>query len=106
MASLEIQYSMSRRGNDWDNAVAERFFHSLKTECTHHCSYQTREQARQSLFDYIEVFYNCQRLHSGTTNPLGRSRMSLWQRIKMSIKLDIDQLCSKLSGLSPTVKFF
>lgn len=64
MASLSIQCSMSRRGNCWDNAVAESFFHTLKTECTYHCSYQTREQARQSLFDYIEVFYNRQRLHS------------------------------------------
>jgi putative transposase len=64
MTSFGMKCSMSRRGNCWDNAVAESFFHSLKTECTHHCSYQTREQAKQSLFDYIEIFYNRQRLHS------------------------------------------
>jgi transposase InsO family protein len=64
LATLGITCSMSRRGNCWDNAVAESFFHSLKTECTHHVNYQNREQARQSVFDYIEVFYNRQRLHS------------------------------------------
>lgn len=64
MANLKIQCSMSRRGNCWDNAVAESFFHSLKTECIYHVTFQTRQQARQSLFDYIEVFYNRQRLHS------------------------------------------
>ena len=56
--------SMSRKGNCWDNAVAESFFHSLKTELVHHCLFRTREEARQEVFDYIEVFYNRQRLHS------------------------------------------
>jgi transposase InsO family protein len=59
-----IQQSMSRKGNCWDNAVSESFFHSLKTECVNHERYQTREEAKKSLFDYIEVFYNRQRLHS------------------------------------------
>jgi putative transposase len=59
-----IQQSMSRKGNCWDNAVSESFFHSLKTECVNHENYTTREAAKKSIFDYIEVFYNRQRLHS------------------------------------------
>ena len=59
-----IIQSMSRRGNCYDNAVAESFFHSLKTELTHHYKFETRSQANQVIFEYIEVFYNRQRLHS------------------------------------------
>ena len=55
---------MSRKGNCWDNAVAESFFHTLKTELIHHEDFQTREEAQQAIFDYIEVFYNRQRKHS------------------------------------------
>jgi transposase InsO family protein len=60
----EIRQSMSRKGNCWDNAPMESFFHSLKTELVMHCDYKTRDQARTSLFDYMEVFYNRQRRHS------------------------------------------
>ena len=56
--------SMSRKGNCWDNAVSESFFHSLKTELVHHCRFKTRDDAKQAIFDYIEVFYNRKRLHS------------------------------------------
>lgn len=56
--------SMSRKANCWDNAPAESFFHTLKTELVYHCRFQTREQAKQAIFDYIEVFYNRQRKHS------------------------------------------
>ena len=59
-----IVQSMSRKGDCWDNAVAESFFHTLKTELIFHERYQTREQARRSLFEYIEVFYNRKRRHS------------------------------------------
>jgi putative transposase len=59
-----LQPSMSRRGNCYDNAVTESFFGTLKTELVHHERYATREAARQSLFEYIEVFYNRQRRHS------------------------------------------
>ena len=55
--------SMSRRGNCYDNAVAESFFSSLKNELVHHCSFKTREEARTAVFEYIEVFYNRQRRH-------------------------------------------
>ena len=64
LADNGITCSMSRRGNCRDNAVVESFFHSLKTELVHHKKYRTREEARASLFDYIEVFYNRKRLHS------------------------------------------
>jgi putative transposase len=56
--------SMSRKGDCWDNAVMESFYHSLKTECVVFEDYRTRSQARSSIFDYIELFYNRQRRHS------------------------------------------
>lgn len=56
--------SMSRKGNCWDNAPAESFFHTLKTERVHHNHYATREEARQDLFHYIEGYYNTHRIHS------------------------------------------
>jgi len=56
--------SMSGKGNCYDNAVAESFFHTLKTEVIYHEKYLTRDQARQSVFEYIEVFYNRVRKHS------------------------------------------
>jgi putative transposase len=56
--------SMSAKGDCWDNAVAESFFGSLKTELVHHQKYKTREEAKLSVFDYIETFYNKRRLHS------------------------------------------
>ena len=59
-----IIQSMSGKGDCWDNAVSESFFHSLKTELVYHCQFKTREEARQAIFDYIEVFYNRQRIHS------------------------------------------
>ncbi|MDP1558894.1 MAG: IS3 family transposase [Nitrosomonas sp.] len=59
-----IQQSMSRKGNCWDNAVSESFFHTLKTELIHHQTFHSREEAKQAVFEYIEVFYNRQRFHS------------------------------------------
>ena len=59
-----LECSMSRKGNCLDNAAMESFFHTLKTELTHHCRYKTRAEARRDLFEYIEVFYNQQRRHS------------------------------------------
>lgn len=55
--------SMSRRGNCWDNAVAESFFSSLKKERIRKRIYKTRDLARANIFDYIEVFYNRARRH-------------------------------------------
>lgn len=59
-----IIQSMSRKGNCWDNAVAESFFNILKTELTHQQKFKTREEARYAIFEYIEVFYNRVRIHS------------------------------------------
>jgi len=59
-----IIQSMSRKGNCWDNAVAESFFHTLKTELIYQCKFKTREEARYVIFEYIEVFYNRIRMHS------------------------------------------
>ena len=59
-----IEPSMSRKGNCWDHAVAESFFHTLKTELTYLEEYDTHEDAQTAVFEYIEVFYNRQRCHS------------------------------------------
>jgi putative transposase len=59
-----MQPSMSRQGNCWDNAVAESFFHTLKTELIYWEDFKTHEQAQTVVFEYIEVFYNRQRCHS------------------------------------------
>lgn len=56
--------SMSRKGNCWDNAIAESFFHSIKTELIYSERYSTREMAKQSIFQYIEGYYNRVRRHS------------------------------------------
>lgn len=59
-----ITVSMSRKGNCWDNAVMERFFGSLKSERTDGITYFTRQQAKNDVIEYIEMFYNTDRLHS------------------------------------------
>jgi len=56
--------SMSRKGNCWDNAVPESFFGTLKTECTNSQRYVTRNECNMDVLDYIEMFYNSNRLHS------------------------------------------
>jgi putative transposase len=60
-----LEHSMSRRGNCHDNAVAESFFNLLKRERIRRRTYKTREEARQDVFDYIEMFYNPVRKHAG-----------------------------------------
>ncbi len=59
-----IKQSMSRKGNCWDNAVAESFFHTLKIELIYHEQFNTREEAKQKIFHYIEAYYNRLRMHS------------------------------------------
>jgi len=59
-----VTRSMSRKGDCWDNAVAESFFKTLKTELVYHQDYNTRKQAELEVFDYIETWYNRQRRHS------------------------------------------
>ena len=64
LASHGIACSMSGRGDCWDNAAMESFWGTLKTELVNHERYETRAQARASIFEYVEVSYNRQRLHS------------------------------------------
>jgi putative transposase len=64
LRALGVTVSMSRKGNCWENAVAESFFATLKKELIHRRSWSNRFDLRTALFDYIEVFYNRRRLHS------------------------------------------
>ncbi len=64
MKEHDVKLSMSHGGCCYDNAVAESFFHTLKTEHVDFFKYRTREEAINSIFEYIEVFYNKLRLHS------------------------------------------
>ena len=71
--------SMSRKGDCWDNAVAESFFGTLKTERLYLTNFRTREEARLEIVDYIEMFYNCNRRHSylGYLSPKTFEEMSI-----------------------------
>lgn len=64
LARHGITVSMSRRANCWDNAVVESFFHTLKTELVFHRRFATRAEAKQAIFEWLEVFYNRTRRHS------------------------------------------
>jgi transposase InsO family protein len=72
LLTLGLTPSMSRKGNCYDNAVAESFFSTLKNELVHHQTYHTREEASREIFAFIEGFYNRQRLHQslGYLSPL------------------------------------
>lgn len=59
-----MRQSMSRKGNCWDNAVAESFFSTLKKDLVFHEEFETRNEAKRKIFEYIEVFYNRERIHS------------------------------------------
>lgn len=71
LSNAPCQISMSRAGNCYDNAVAESFFGTLKTECANY-QFATHQQARSEIFEYIEIWYNRQRIHStlGYLTPL------------------------------------
>ena len=64
LKKYEIIQSMSAKGNCYDNAVSESFFHTLKTELIYHITFETRSQARNKIFKFIEIWYNNKRLHS------------------------------------------
>ena len=72
LAASGITPSMSRKGDCWDNAPMESFFHTLKTELVHHRQYATRAEAKRDIFAYIEGFYNRTRRHSaiGYISPI------------------------------------
>ena len=64
LARHGIRQSLSRPRQVWDNAVVESFYSTLKVELVHRHAWPTRAQARQAVFEYVEVFYNRRRLHS------------------------------------------
>jgi transposase InsO family protein len=68
IANPLITQSMSRKGNCWDNAVAESFFKSLKTECVYRNNFTTRKEAEIAIFIWIESWYNKNRIHSALGN--------------------------------------
>ncbi|MCK1740902.1 IS3 family transposase, partial [Bradyrhizobium sp. 139] len=74
MQATGLRASMSRKGDCYDNAPMESFFHTLKTELVHHRHYETRTEATRDLFAYIEGFYNRIRRHSA----IGLSARSRW----------------------------
>jgi putative transposase len=77
LAEAGATVSMSRTGNCYDNAVTESFFGTLKGECVEHTSFQTRGQARQIIFEYVECFYNRVRRHSslGYVSPVAYEQL-------------------------------
>jgi putative transposase len=87
LAAYGINASMSSTGNCYDNAVMESFYHTLKTEHIYFEHYETREQAKQSIFEYIEVFYNRKRRHStlGYVSPVIFEKQ--WQQQQISVRL-------------------
>jgi len=64
LAAYGVKSSMSRKGNCWDNAVAESFFATLKGELIYRRDWRDGHQVREAVFEYIETFYNRRRLHS------------------------------------------
>ena len=79
LAAESITASMSRKGNCYDNAYVESFFHTLKTELIYRTEFATREEAKKAIFEFIEVWYNRERLHSslGYKSPAEFERMAL-----------------------------
>lgn len=79
LTKYQIQGSMSRTGNCYDNAPMESFFGTLKTELVHHCHYPTKAEAKTDIFEYIEVFYNRFRRHSALyyQSPVNFEQLSL-----------------------------
>lgn len=83
LQKMNITVSMSRKGNCWDNAVMERFFGSLKSERTDGIIYATRKQAKDDIIEYIEMFYNTERLHS----TLGYLSPAMFERQQYKLSL-------------------
>lgn len=84
MKKRNVELSMSGAGDCYDNAVAESFFHLLKTEHVNLCTFRTREEAKNSIFEYIEVFYNRERIHAtlGYLSPVEYE--TLWSNRQFS----------------------
>jgi putative transposase len=87
LAEYGMLASMSRKGNCWDNATSESFFNSLKNERVHGSRYETRDEARADLFDYVEVFYNRSRRHSALGGQSPAAVYEAWLKIQSEPKL-------------------
>ena len=74
-----IRLSMRGKGHCYDNAVAESFFHTLKTEHTNQHAFTIREEAKMSIFEYEEVFYNRERLHSTLGYKSSKEHERAWE---------------------------
>ena len=84
LKGLPVVQSMSRKGNCWDNAVAESFFKTLKTELVYHENYPTKQQARLAVFEYIEGWYNRKRRHSALGNRSPQQYQSGLELVRMA----------------------
>ncbi len=82
-----INASMSGVGNCYDNAAMESFYHTLKTEHVYFEYYETREAAKQSIFEYVEVFYNRQRRHSTLDYSSPVNFETKWQQQQLEVSL-------------------
>ena len=79
LAQNEFVGSMSKKGDCWDNAVAESFFHTLKVELVHRNRFKTRDEANRKSFEYVEMYYNRRRAHStlGNLSPFEYERQAV-----------------------------
>ncbi len=84
LATHGVVCSMSKKGDCWDNAVAESFFATLKTELVASADWPTREAARAAVFEYVEIWYNRRRLHSslGYVTPMAYELMQATKNSK------------------------
>ena len=64
LATNEFVGSMSKKGDCWNNAIAESLIHTLKVELMHRMKFKTREEAKRKIFEYVEMYYNTRRAHS------------------------------------------
>ncbi len=86
LRAARVTCSMSRKGNCWDNAPAESFFATLKRELIHQCNFRTRAEAKSAIFEFIESWYNRERLHSslGYMSPVEFEAANNHQITKMA----------------------
>jgi len=79
LAQNEFIGSMSKKGDCWDNAVAESFFHTLKVELVHRNKFKTRDEGKRKIFEYVEMYYNRRRAHStlGNLSPFEYERQAV-----------------------------
>lgn len=91
LLTYQLRGSMSRKGDCWDNAVAESFFATLKKEYVYQTKFKTREQAQLGIFDYIEVWYNKERIHSylNGDSPV-EFEMKYWSQLVVNDRMELN----------------